>query len=235
MSNPDEGTERQPYGQFRPEPGPNADEARPWPVYGGDASGDSPQGWDAAPGPFPTSRNGQQLPSRTGAIWTLIGGLVAMFVVAPVLFFAVVLLPIFALGTAPNVQSATQGSSIIVDDTGAIAVLTSEGVDLEQCTLTGDGQEITVPLSSTYGFVLGENIDPGQYEINCQPTTATSFMVMPGTMLQSVFSSVGNALIWSTVVGMVGIGLTIGGIVWLIRRNRARREFLSGGWGYPGR
>lgn len=223
-----------PYGQFRPEDN-SPGESRPWPVYQGQG-GEVPRTGGYAqyqqPGPFPPA-GAQKLPSRAGAIWMLVVGLVSMFIIAPITFFAVVLGPLVVSGDGMGMQSVSDGATVVVDDSGTIVLTASSGSAPDSCVLAENGNEITINLDPTYGLVIGNDIAPGSYQLTCDPSGG-SHIVIPGHAFDRLISGIGTGFLWATFVGLVGLGLTIGGIVWLVNRNRARREITRNNLGgYP--
>lgn len=195
---------------------------RPWPVYsGGQAPTPPPPGPAAYAGPT------GPMPSRAGAIWMLVIGLVCVFIL-PIATAIGIILGSTDFGTLVGGMGAN-GSTVTVDDSGTIGVFGSGVQQPDECTLSGDGGQFTL-YQSTDGVVSGTGITPGSYTIDCGPAGSSGLMVMQGGQLGDMVQGTIIALIVASVIGVIGIGLTIGGIVWLVSRNRARREYMRTSW-----
>ncbi|WRS30341.1 hypothetical protein U6G28_01205 [Actinomycetaceae bacterium MB13-C1-2] len=227
----------QPGGQSQqgPYPGQNSYPPRQGPYYGGQypSQDQYPQGQYGTPTPYSQGQNPAptgEMPSRTGAILTLVGGIFLMVIVAPILFFSLV---INAVGTDRLMEGGLQASNggvMNVGPAGVVAVLPLSG-EATSCTATdstGTATEMYYEVESG-GTYVGRGLVEGQYTIECEGVpTGAALMVLDGTVLGEIVDGTVQAIVWATVVGLAGLGLTIGGIIWLVRRNQARKAYLRG-------
>lgn len=232
------------------QPAPNSGQNSPWPVYGQGGPGpQSPYGGPnqyassapntgngpsgpMMPGPAygmggPTGYTGPQgqLPSRTWPILTLVFGVILMIPVPLVVFFSMVVSSVdlsqFSTGMTTN------GGTISVDESGVVGIVSDRS--LEECTLENDSESHTLYAGSD-GIVSGRGITPGTYTLDCGVSqNGATLVVMSDIAIDSFMDGTMTGLIVSTVIGLAGLGLLIGGIVWLVMRNRKRREYLRVG------
>ncbi len=228
----------QPGGQAPqgPYPGQN-----PYPQQGGQYPGNQyppqsqyPQAPYAAPTPYSQGQNsvstGGEMPSRTGAILTLIGGIFLMIVVAPIVFFSLVMNAVGVDRLMEGGLQATNGGTMSVGSAGVVAVLPLSG-EATSCLATdsaGNSTELYYEVQSG-GTYVGRGLAEGEYTIECEGVPSGSeLMVLDGTVLGEIVDGTVQAVVWATVIGLVGLALTIGGIIWLVKRNQARRAYLQG-------
>ena len=169
------------------------------------------------------------MPSRAGAIWTLVIGIVLMVLVAPIIFVVAVVSGIGMGSITDGSLYAGNGGTVVVDETGVIGVspISDNG---ESCVLTAqDGTIIDMVNEDGAGIRIARGLAPGDYSVSCDGLAdGENLVLFTGDMINSLVGSALSALGWSTAVGVLGLVLTIVGIVWLVRRNRARREYLYG-------
>lgn len=198
---------------------------RPWPVYS-QTQPPAPSGPYVQPGYGPAGSAGYgttgDLPSRTGAIWTLVIGLFLMFIIAPIITIGTLFVKVDVFDLAAN--SVNNGGEVVVDESGAIGIMGLQ-IQPQECTLT-DGANTLTLYSGSEGMVSGSGITPGTYAVDCGAAGDAGLIVMSGTQFASLIQTGVLALIVGTATGIIGIGMTIGGIIWLVSRNRARREYL---------
>lgn len=200
-----------PYGQ----PGPGA----PVPGHPGGAY---------TPGPVGQS---QSLPSRAWAIVLIVVGVLTATVLAFIVFLTVLLTGAGFQDMLSNASAVQSGSSVTVDQTGSYLV-SATGGEAVTCTLEGsDGS--THALGATTGsssVVLGTGIPAGDYTLECTGADNGQLVGMTSVDTSSLTSAGTSSVLWGTVVGVIGIVLTIVGIVWLVKINRRRREIQRGQW-----
>ena len=233
-----------PKNEGQPNPGSGQD--RPWPVYGqGAPAVPSPSGGSnpyppgtqngggptspmmpgpayGVPGPAGYKGPAGPMPSRVGAIVMLVVGVALMIPVPLVIFLSSFVISVDF--TQISTGMTTNGGTVTVDDTGMFGVV--GGTTLHECTLD-NGTERHTLYSDVDGIVRGRGITPGAYTLDCGPeANGVELMLMPEGQIEDLFDGTVRGLIISTVVGLTGLGLMIGGIVWLVSRNRKRREYL---------
>lgn len=218
-------------GQFQPQNQYSQQGQYPNGQYPGPAQ--YPQGPYAGPTPYTQGQYGVpngEMPSRTGAILTLIGGIFLMVIVAPIVFFSLVMGAVGMDRIVEGGMQTTNGGTMNVGSTGVVAVLPLAG-DATSCELT-DSSGGTTELyyeAQSGGTHVGRGISEGQYTIECEGVpTGSELMVMDGSVLAEIVDGTVKALVWATVIGLVGLATTIGGIIWLVKRNQARRAYLQG-------
>lgn len=195
--------------------------------------GQYPQGPYGAPTPYGQGQYAAptgDMPSRTGAILTLIGGIFLMIIVAPIVFFSLVMNAVGVDRLMDGGLQATNGGTMNVGSAGVVAVLPVSG-EATSCVATdstGNATELYYEVQSG-GTYVGRGLAEGQYTIECEGVTAGSeLMVLDGTVLGEIVDGTVQAMVWATVIGLVGLALTIGGIIWLVKRNQASRAYLQG-------
>lgn len=186
----------------------------------------------APSGPFGPVGGGpaQPLPSRAWAIVLIVVGALTATVLALGVFVTVLLTGVGFQDLVSSASEVTSGSTVTVDRSGSYLV-SATGGEAVSCTLEGsDGS--THALGETTGnssVVLGLGIPAGDYTLEC--TGATGQLVgMTGVDASALTSAGTRSFLWGTAVGVLGIALTIGGIIWLVRVNRRRREIQRGQW-----
>lgn len=194
--------------------------------YGAPAHGGSPQGG----GPYSGgSKAPMELPSRTGPILGIVGGVVLMVVVAPIIMFAMVLTSVGI--TTGNVDGliAFNGGEVTVDESGAVGFMSGDSDDIGECVLEGPGgtHRSEPELEGAIAAVRG--VPSGTYTVECEGVrVGGELVVLNGEALEGFVPNALKAFGFSSVVGVIGFVTLIGSIIWLTKRNRARREVLGG-------
>lgn len=210
------------YGQASNQGAPGA---TGYPQYPQSPGGPGP--YSAGPAPVPAN-----LPSRTGAIVTMVLGGVVAVIVAPVVFFAVTMSGVDVDSFARS--SVVNGSTVTVDDSGKIAVLSESGGGLNQCTISDGSTSIDLYEDGSSGIVSGTNVPQGTYTIQCDIPDGRLLFVFRGDEVSALLNSTFSGLLWGTVLGIGGLAAFIVGIVWLVKRNRQRSDAIRNQW-YQGR
>lgn len=212
------------YGQYAPSDG-----------QGGYPYG-PPAGQQGYPSPYPggpyqtgAAIPGGTPPSRTGPIWVIVAGVFLMLVVAPITFLGLIFNGFDLTSLTDESLTATNGGSIQVDETGTVGIATSTDVPVS-CTIENDATDpVTLTQEMDGVLLVARGLEPGEYTLSCPNLPAgTTIIVVSGTTMGQVVPSTMTAFGWSSVVGVIGLATTIGGIVWLINRNKARRAFYQG-------
>ncbi|MDC4232260.1 hypothetical protein M3T53_00820 [Actinomyces sp. B33] len=252
---PDEPRYGQRADSGSPMPGPDAprpsDPQSPWPQYGQVAGQSAPSysqytgaGEQAAPAPGPTPPYGapaggqgqwsapaapSALPSRVPGVITLVLGIITMLVIAPIAAFMGVLGGIGG-GVGGLLESTTvvpNHSTVTVDESGTLLVSTST-VNVYSCEATGPSGTVALEGggSVSQGFI-GINLTPGRYVLDCQGEGDFMLTAMTGTGVDDLTSAGVSAMLWGTIAGIVGLVLTIVGIILIVRANSRRRQILQ--------
>lgn len=230
------GTEAPSYGSY--------DSGSSAPSYGAGPQGSYPQ-----QGAYPGSQGYHGYgggapqgppPSRTGAIITLVVGVLLMLG-GPLVGFVVGGMQ----GVAGFAETATEWQQtsnpgtvdlpantkrVIIDGTAMDA--TSDTVELTEltCTVSGpSGSPVTVaPLATELGggdSFMGPSFttaEAGSYDVACEPAVA-SLAIVADLELGSL-AQAGTTILIGFVVGFIGLVATIVGIVLLVRANGRRRR-----------
>ena len=208
--------------------------------YGASPYGTGPQGGTPygsgvpqnTPGPhaggygYPVS---PPLPSRTGPILTIVGGAILMVVIAPIILVAMIFSGIGLSSIVESSMQATNGGVVVVGETGSIGVATTSTLP-QTCTLSQEGLgSVEMQPELDGAIVVARDLTPGEYTLSCTGMTSSdSVVVFDGEALDGMLPATASALGWASVVGIVGLGVLIGGIVWLVKRNGQRRSAMMG-------
>ena len=206
---PDDGNQAPSAGQQPGQP------ATPWPQYGQQAV---PAAYAAPP----------QLPSRVPGVLCIVLGVVLMIVVAPVVFFSTAVSSItdeFS-NAAAGVQRLSNGGDVALESQDGYFLQVVPPDTATACSLTDSaGQSHAMQKRDGTGSLFSaEGLARGSYTIECTGVSDTAtFIGVPfsGGVLES---SARNSLIWSTVVGVTGVGVLVLGIVLVVRANKRRRD-----------
>lgn len=218
------------YGQRSPNwQGEQQTNASPWPVY-------SPQGrqeptFGAPQGGPPQYSQPPKLPGRGWPIFTLVMGAITAVIIAPIVFIAAVVSGINFDSIVDGSINVYNGGEVSVDETGTLALIPQNQTPMNHCTLTGSGEEYDIYVESDSGLVVGRGLVPGTYTVDCDVPDGTVMLAFNGDDISSLTSRTVSGLLWASAVGIAGIVLLIVGIVWLVRRNRERREVMRTHWG----
>lgn len=233
------GTSAQQSGTASQNPGAYSTQAQhpgATPQYPGDynAQAQEPRMYPHNSGPTPQQPGGypnQQypkppLPGRGGAIALLVVGVVMAFVIAPITLVVGVVLGADIPSFVDSMSRVESGQVVTVDDSGSYFVF-SQSQKITECFLDDPAGLGTYELKEAgAGTFYERGIEPGSYMLLCDgPSSAELFGMTglsPNTLVKASLWGFGLA----SVVGIIGIVLTIWGIVRLVRVNRKRREIL---------
>lgn len=224
---------QQPAAQATPGQGGQYGQASPSPQnpqgYQGPQIPPTPQGWQqpyAGPVSGPVS-----LPSRAGAVVLIVLGVVVATVIAFATFIGVALSGMNIQQLLDSATTVTSGDTVTVDDSGSYMVADSQGSKLS-CSLTsssGDAVQLQdVPGNSS--MVMGSNIPAGTYILDCQTTGNASLVALSGVDANQMTGAAMRGFAWGTALGLIGIAMVIGGIVWLVGINRRRSDLQRQAW-----
>lgn len=245
------------YGQVPPQQGPaygahqgavpaqaGANPEAPSPGQGGQAQGPAygQQAPYAAPGPqapygaapqygyLPNGAPAPKLPGRGGPIALIIIGILTSLIIAPLAFLGGILGGMDIGSMVDNVKPVSSGSTVSVDQSGALMISTQSG-ELTSCSLEGAGGTHQMELVSRNTF-FAENISQGDYVVECVGSGSSNLMVISGLNTDALTNAGVSGLAWGTGIGILGLLLAIGGIVWLVIVNRRRRGIQATARGY---
>ena len=219
---PDDGN-RAPFAGQQPD-----QPATPWPQYGQQAAPEqsgSANGQQAVPAAYAAP---PQLPSRAPGVLCIVLGLVLMIIIAPVVFFSTAVSSItdeFS-NAASGVQRLSNGGGVTLESQDGYFLQVVPPDTATACSLTDSGgQSYAMQKQDSSGSLFSaEGLRPGSYTVECAGASDTAtFIGLPfsGDILQN---SARSSLIWSTVVGVTGVGVLILGIVLVARANKRRHD-----------
>ena len=202
--------------------------ATPWPQYGQQAAPEqsgSANGQQAVPAAYAAP---PQLPSRAPGVLCIVLGLVLMIIIAPIVFFSTAVSSItdeFS-NAASGVQRLSNGGGVTLESQDGYFLQVVPPDTATACSLTDSGgQSYAMQKQDSSGSLFSaEGLRPGSYTVECAGASDTAtFIGLPfsGDILQN---SARSSLIWSTVVGVTGVGVLILGIVLVARANKRRRD-----------
>ncbi len=234
----------------QPEPKP-AEQETPWPIYqaqpGANPYQGSPRsGFQGAstggPGQDPYRQRPSQPfpdvsqvpsgppPSRVGPVLTIVGGVVAAVVIAPIIFVTFIFTSI-GLGNLLDADVQTVNGAVLdVTEPGTLYLTPLDG-SASACELISESGEVLVGYAErdAGGAFVVRGVEPGQYVVDCAGMMqGGSIMVMTGDVMADVVGGALTGMLWASLVGLIGLAAFITGIVWLVRRNRVRREMYRG-------
>lgn len=226
-------------GQYSPSqypPGPNsASGAGPdaQPPAGGPFA--APQyGAAGPPGMYPTQTGptnvpgtlSPQLPSRTAPILLIALGAVMMVIIAPIVMVSVLLSGVGLNQIVDQSLQTSNGGVVTVDSSGTLGVITTSSGQVT-CALENSSGSTQMALELDGSMLVARNMTPGEYTLICEGlSTSDTIVVMDGGALDAVFPATMSAFGWATAVGVIGLGVLVGGIVWLVKRNKERKALL---------
>lgn len=157
----------------------------------------------------------QKLPGRGGAIATLVIGLITMFIIAPIALF---------IGAITGAVSGIDSESVHVGTAGTVSVtVVSETPDLVHCEITDGANHYPLILDGN-GLFSAEGVPAGVYDVGCDGLGPQDVVIpLTDDIITGALTGIGISLI----IGLVGLVLTIIGIVWLVKVNKRRRAMIQ--------
>ena len=224
------------YGQLSDEAtAPSSPAPQPAPYAAPSAAPDAGQPYaaptpGAAPGvpygaPYGAVQSAPALPGRGGGIAMLISGLVAMLILAPAVFFGVLLSGMNLGELATSAKPVISGQTVTVSDSGSYTVIANRG-DVYTCFLTdnaGTTHDMLLQMSTSPTF-WAQDLAPGDYVLECSTEGSVEMLGVSGLSIDSATNVTLSALGWSALMGFLGLILTVWGIIAIVRVNRQRRE-----------
>ena len=172
-----------------------------------------PGGAYGAPAPMAMPK----LPGRAPGITTLVIGILLMVVVAPIVFFGIMIAGVTKTEGNAVKGGTTANSSIVTVTADPACFLMDAGGTLYQLT----------PYKDNEGVYTASGIPAGQYKLQCEriasSATVVAFNASPEVMTQAFVMP----FVWGTVVGVAGLVVTIIGVVLLVKVNGKRRRIMQ--------
>ena len=226
MSNP-------PYGV----PG---DQGTPWPQYGGNGAGAPMQGMPmqgmpmqggpqnfqgggyGGPAPMPIVKG----PSNAPGVILIVLGVLASFVAAPILFFVLWFQGLTDIKDAlVNGTVIANGSAVEVAGVGSYTIDIS-GNGAEACKMTDSANNVydmsRFQNDRTMYYIDG--LPNGTYTVTCDGLEQHARLTGMNMSVSDFTTTIGDAFLWSTVVGVSGVVLLIAGILLAVRAGSKRKE-----------
>ena len=181
----------------------------------------------------------QKLPSRAGSIIMMVIGLLMMFIVAPISLLVGTLGGLDLDGFAAGTNEIRSGDTITIGEGGSLIVTTSasdpsaSAGTLYSCEVTSveTDTEYKMSMSTTDTFYI-DGLAPGDYVVECEGET-TRLMAISGVSAEDLVGAGMSGLAWATGIGILGLLLLIGGIIWLVMTNRKRSQIRATQMGSP--
>lgn len=181
----------------------------------------------------------QKLPSRAGSIIMMVVGLLMMFIVAPISLLAGTLGGLDLDGAIAGTNEIRSGDTITIGEGGSLIVATSasdpsaSAGTLYSCEVTSveTDTEYKMSMSTTDTFYI-DGLAPGDYVVECEGET-TRLMAISGVSAEDLVGAGMSGLAWATGIGILGLLLLIGGIIWLVMTNRKRSQIRATQMGSP--
>ena len=226
MSNP-------PYGV----PG---NQGTPWPQYGGNGAGAPIQGMPmqgmpmqggpqnfqgggyGGPAPMPIVKG----PSNAPGVILIVLGVLASFVAAPILFFVLWFQGLTDIKDAlVNGTVIANGSAVEVAGVGSYTIDIS-GNGAEACKMTDSANNVydmsRFQNDRTMYYIDG--LPNGTYTVTCDGLEQHARLTGMNMSVSDFTTTIGDAFLWSTVVGVSGVVLLIAGILLAVRAGSKRKE-----------
>lgn len=208
-----------PYGQWGAGQVPDAGFSGANPNVGG------PQGYQPD---FPVrAPNTGPLPSRTWPIITLVSGVILAIIVAPVVLVTMIVGGVNLESFIDGSVEATSGDRVVVGESGMVAIIAQDSSSLGPCVLTAGAETIALEEAPGSGATMGTDVPPGTYQLDCPAAAGKPLYVFVGQDLTNLMDSTMKGFGWATFVGLSGLVVFVVGIVWLVKRNRQRREISN--------
>ncbi|MDO5061478.1 MAG: hypothetical protein Q4D73_07640 [Actinomycetaceae bacterium] len=191
----------------------------------------------------PTPQPLPNTPSRTGSIILLVTGLVMTFILAPL---ALIISSAFGVVSSaadyahiPNssnalLQRVENGDNIKVEDLGLVALTTlpTDTVIPTHCELKSNNHVIELARSqdnsSNATVFTAIDVPRGNYTLNCETPDSTKnfslYYMDTNKLAKGAITGIFVGFIISIILGIAGLAMIIGGIIWLILVNKRRDE-----------
>lgn len=223
-----------------PSYGVPGDQGTPWPQYGGNGAGAPMQGMPmqgmpmqggpqnfqgggyGGPAPMPIVKG----PSNAPGVILIVLGVLASFVAAPILFFVLWFQGLTDIKDAlVNGTVIANGSAVEVAGAGSYTIDIS-GKGAEACKMTDSANNVydmsRFQNDRTMYYIDG--LPNGTYTVNCDGLEQQARLTGMNMSVSDFTTTIGDAFLWSTVVGVSGVVLLIAGILLAVRAGSKRKE-----------
>ena len=223
-----------------PSYGVPGDQGTPWPQYGGNGAGAPMQGMPmqgmpmqggpqnfqgggyGGPAPMPIVKG----PSNAPGTILIVLGVVMSFVAAPILFFVLWFQGLTDMKDALiNGAVIANGSAVEVAGAGSYTIDIS-GKGAEACKMTDSANNVydmsRFQNDRTMYYIDG--LPNGTYTVTCDGLEQQARLTGMNMSVSDFTTTIGDAFLWSTVVGVSGVVLLIAGILLAVRAGSKRKE-----------
>ena len=223
-----------------PSYGVPGDQGTPWPQYGGNGAGAPMQGMPmqgmpmqggpqnfqgggyGGPAPMPIVKG----PSNAPGVILIVLGVLASFVAAPILFFVLWFQGLTDIKDAlVNGTVIANGSAVEVAGVGSYTIDIS-GNGAEACKMTDSATNVydmsRFQNDRTMYYIDG--LPNGTYTVTCDGLEQHARLTGMNMSVSDFTTTIGDAFLWSTVVGVSGVVLLIAGILLAVRAGSKRKE-----------
>ena len=221
-----------------PSYGVPGDQGTPWPQYGGNGAGAPMQGMPmqgmpmqggpqnfqgyGGPAPMPIVKG----PSKAPGTILIVLGVLASFVAAPILFFVLWFQGLTDIKDAlVNGTVIANGSAVEVAGVGSYTIDIS-GNGAEACKMTDSANNVydmsRFQNDRTMYYIDG--LPNGTYTVTCDGLEQHARLTGMNMSVSDFTTTIGDAFLWSTVVGVSGVVLLIAGILLAVRAGSKRKE-----------
>ena len=223
-----------------PSYGVPGDQGTPWPQYGGNGAGAPMQGMPmqgmpiqggpqnfqgggyGGPAPMPIVKG----PSNAPGVILIVLGVLASFVAAPILFFVLWFQGAVDMKDAVlNGAVIANGSAVEVAGVGSYTIAIKDG-GAEKCKMTDSANNVydMSRYQNNRDMYYLDGLPNGTYTVTCEGLDAKASLTGMNMSLGDITTTIGNAFLWSTVVGVSGVVLLIAGILLAVRAGSKRKE-----------
>ena len=223
-----------------PSYGVPGDQGTPWPQYGDNGAGAPMQGMPmqgmpmqggpqnfqgggyGGPAPMPIVKG----PSNAPGVILIVLGVLASFVAAPILFFVLWFQGLTDIKDAlVNGTVIANGSAVEVAGVGSYTIDIS-GNGAEACKMTDSANNVydmsRFQNDRTMYYIDG--LPNGTYTVTCDGLEQHARLTGMNMSVSDFTTTIGDAFLWSTVVGVSGVVLLIAGILLAVRAGSKRKE-----------
>lgn len=223
-----------------PSYGVPGDQGTPWPQYGGNGAGAPMQGMpmqgmpmQGGPQNFQGGGYGGPAlmpivkgPSNAPGVILIVLGVLASFVAAPILFFVLWFQGLTDIKDAlVNGTVIANGSAVEVAGVGSYTIDIS-GNGAEACKMTDSANNVydmsRFQNDRTMYYIDG--LPNGTYTVTCDGLEQHARLTGMNMSVSDFTTTIGDAFLWSTVVGVSGVVLLIAGILLAVRAGSKRKE-----------
>ncbi len=166
-----------------------------------------------------------KVPSRVGPILLIVFGILSAVIVAPLAFVGGVLGGMDFTSMMGQMSPVASGDTVTVDDSGALMVVSQTG-NVTSCSLEGSGGTHRMELVGNDTF-FAQKLERGDYVLECVGSGSSNLLAFTGLDADSIMNAGFSGFVWGTGVGILGLFLAVGGIVWLIVVNQKRKAILT--------